>query len=216
MLVNILLKYPVRYQLMLIFFSVAVLSQSSSIYTYISETVHPKVRGSLTTMPGFMMAFGLLLVWFLGYVLSWRIIAYILTIPPIFLIFLLLLLPETPYWLVEYNNVEEAKKSLQFFRGKNYDITEELNEIRQRHEKKESSSQTWKFVIKRIFSKAFLKPFSCIGILSIINTWGGFSQIQVFTIEILEKSGSSIDPWLGPMIAGFIRIAFAGMYVNQL
>ena len=201
---------------MLIFFSVAVLSQSSSIYTYISETVHPKVRGSLITMPSFMMAFGLLLVWFLGYFLSWRIIAYILTIPPILLIMLLLLLPETPYWLIEYNNVEEAKKSLQFFRGKNYNITEELNEMQQRHEvkKRESSSQTWKFVIKRIFSRAFLKPFSCIGILSIINTWGGFSQIQVFTIEILEKSGSSIDPWLGPMIAGFIRIAFAGTYVN--
>ena len=37
---------------------------------------------------------------------------------------------------VENNDYNGAKKSLQFFRGKKYDITKEFNEISERHESK--------------------------------------------------------------------------------
>ena len=36
-------------------------------------------------------------------------------------------------WLIEQNKDTEAKKSLKFFRGKTYDISDELNEIKQKH-----------------------------------------------------------------------------------
>ena len=81
----------------------AVLAHSSSVVTYISETVHPKIRSSLVTLPSFMFSFGMLLVWLLGYLLSWRTTAYTLTIPPILLTLLIFPLPETPYWLIEQN-----------------------------------------------------------------------------------------------------------------
>ena len=166
---------------------------------------------SLVTLPSFMLSFGMLLVWFLGYFLSWRTTAYILTIPPILLTLLILFLPETPYWLIEQNELNDARRSLQFFRGKEYDISDELNEIQQKYEaKNKSSKESWKFIVKRMFSKAFLRPFSCVGILYIINAWVGFIQIQVFVIEILEKSGSSIDPKMAPIIIGFVRLTFAG------
>jgi MFS family permease len=83
-----------------------------------------------------MLALGFLLVWILGYFLTWRMTAYVLIIPPLLLTFFLLFLPETPYWLIEHNNLEAAQKSLQFFRGNKYDITEELTEIQQRHDSK--------------------------------------------------------------------------------
>ena len=47
----------------------------------------------------------------------------------------MVLLPETPYWLIEYNQFEKAKKSLRFFRGSKYDINPEFNEIHQNHQK---------------------------------------------------------------------------------
>ena len=98
---------------------------------YISETVHPSIRATLMTMPGFMIAAGMLLVWTLGYFLTWRIIAHLLVIPPILLILSILPLPETPYWLIENNQVIKARKSLQFFRGKEYDETGEFDEIKE-------------------------------------------------------------------------------------
>ena len=66
-------------------------------------------------------------VWIIGFYLDWRMTAYILTIPPIVMTLSIIMLPETPYWLIENNNYEAAIKSLQFFRGKEYyNIAEEI------------------------------------------------------------------------------------------
>ena len=43
-----------------------------------------------------------------------------------------------------------------------------------------------------------------------INTWSGFNCLLVYMIEVLEKTGSNIDPNIGPIIVGSIRLAFAG------
>ena len=42
----------------------------ASVKSYISETAHPKIRGSLVTMPAFSMAIGLLVTWILGNVIN--------------------------------------------------------------------------------------------------------------------------------------------------
>ena len=193
------------------------LSQSSSVMPYISETVHPNMRASLITLPGFMIASGQLLAWILGYFIPWRMIAYLMVILPILLTLLIMPLPETPYWLIEKNKIEEARKSLQFFRGKHYDESEELNEIKQKHEskQKENTGQSWSFVVKRIFSMAFLKPFLCVGILHLNNTWGGFTQLQIFMLDILERSGSTINPKMGPIVIGVTRLIFAGYFSSN-
>ena len=58
--------------------SSAILSTAPSIGVYISETVHPSIRSSLMALPAFIIAFGQLLVWTLGYFLPWRMTAYVL------------------------------------------------------------------------------------------------------------------------------------------
>ena len=60
------------------------------------------------------MAFGSLLTWILGYFLSWRMIAWILIIPPTILILLLIWLPESPYWLIEHDKMDESLSVLHF------------------------------------------------------------------------------------------------------
>ena len=97
---------------------------------FISETVHPSIRGNLVILTALFMATGKFFVWTVGYQVSWRMTAFILTIPPCLMTLLITFFPETPYWLIENTNYHGAKKSLQFYRGKDYDITEELNEIK--------------------------------------------------------------------------------------
>ena len=67
----------------------------------------------------------------------------------------MVLLPETPYWLIEYNQFEKAKKSLRFFRGSKYDVNPEFNEIHQRHLSKDKN-QSCSWMLQRLFSKAFI------------------------------------------------------------
>ena len=77
----------------------------------------------------------------------------------------------------------------------NNDVNDELNEIRQKHQEKidKSKHQSWAWILKRIFSNAFLKPFSCVGSLYLITTWHGFNCIMVYMISVLNDTGSSFD-----------------------
>ena len=63
---------------------------------------------------------------------------------------------------------------MQFYRGKDYDISDEIQEIQEKrlHKLKsnpESSSNVWKWTVRRIFSMAYFRPFSCIGLLCIFR-----------------------------------------------
>ena len=197
-------------------FSAALCFQSSIVSPYISETVHPNIRGSLLALPNFSLTFGVLLVWLFGYFLTWRVIAYILSIPPIILAISMSLLPETPYWLIEKNKLETARKSLEFYRGKKYYVAEELNEIQEKYESKKSqmSNQSWKDRAKNLFSSAFFKPFLCVGVLFIIDsTYSG--PYLTYMIDILDETGSNIDPDLGTVMVGSIRVIFAGTYIQE-
>ena len=96
--------------------------------------MHPSLRGSLVILPGIFMTFGQLVSWILGYFLSWRTTAYVLIAPPLLLMLLFISFPESPYWLVEKSKLKLAKKSLEFYRGNQYNVAEELFEISQRWE----------------------------------------------------------------------------------
>ena len=194
-------------------FLATVVSQSPAVPIYISETAHPKIRGSLVTFDAFALSTGYLTTWILSYFFTWRMTAYFLTIPPLIMIMLLLPLPETPYWLIENNDSTKAKQSLQFFRGKSYNITDEYDEIQQKHESKQSqrSKNWWKFTIKKIFSSAFFKPFLCIGIVFALNEWSGFITMMTYTFEIFDEMGSSVDLGIGLVVIASIRVVTAGI-----
>ena len=76
---------------------------------YTAETVHPKIRNNLTILPSIFVGLGMLFVWIIGYLVTWRITAYILALPNILIFLSLLLLPESPYWLIEANEIDLAE-----------------------------------------------------------------------------------------------------------
>ena len=88
----------------------------------------------------------------------------------------LIQLPESPYWLVEDDQYSLAQKSLEFFRGEAYDITEEMNEIVEKRDSKRTENRT--STLKRMIDsrKSFLEPFSCIGVLYLLGSWTGFNR----------------------------------------
>ena len=149
--------------------------------------------------------------WTIGYFSTWRIIALCGIIPCGIVMFSLTILPETPYWLIENDQLERAKKSLKFFRGSKYDVTKEIEEIHQKHISKERNV-TCSWTIHRFFSHSFLKPFSCVGMNLIALNLTGFEVLITYMIPILEEGGFS-EPQLGTVIAGGVRVLSAGTYV---
>ena len=54
-------------------------------------------------------------------------------------------------------------------------------------------------------SPAFLKPFSCIGLLFIITMGSGLDALLVHMVDVLEETDSKVNPSIGPIIVGSIR-----------
>ena len=127
----------------------------------------------------------------------------------------MVLLPETPYWLIEYNQFEKAKKSLRFFRGSEYDVNPEFNEIHQRHLSKDKN-QSCSWMLQRLFSKAFMKPFMCSGVIYMIFTVSGFDIIIIYMVTILQETGSSVDPKIGPMVTAISLMFFNFLGVSSI
>ena len=63
----------------------------------------------MTILPSIFVGLGMLFVWIIGYLVTWRITAYILALPNILIFLCLLLLPESPYWLIEANKIDLAE-----------------------------------------------------------------------------------------------------------
>ena len=79
-----------------------------------------------------MVGFGSLFALVLGYLMSWRTIAFILAAVSFVTSVSILLLPETPYYLVEKRKHSDARTSLLFFRGSECDtIDQGINSIDQ-------------------------------------------------------------------------------------
>ena len=166
----------------------------------------------MTSLPGLIISFGVSTIWILGYFCSWRTIAFVGAIPPLLLTLVLCFYPETPYWLVENGKDDKALESLRFFRLPEDNIDDELIEIQERHlEKiliKSNTSQTW--IFKRLFSSAFLKPFSCIGVLPSLSILSGYSVLLNYLTEFMDEAGSNIDPKVGTLSIGILRIMLVG------
>ncbi|XP_045805217.1 monosaccharide-sensing protein 2 isoform X2 [Trifolium pratense] len=91
---------------------------------YISEIAPPEIRGSLNTLPQFTGSAGMFLSYCMVFGMSltktpsWRLMLGILSIPSlIYFALTLLLLPESPRWLVSKGRMLEAKQVLQGLRG---------------------------------------------------------------------------------------------------
>ena len=113
------------------------------------------------------------------------------------------------------NGYFSFRRSLQFYRGSDYDINEEFCEMQEKHLSKvteQIKSSSWKWTLERFFSMAFLKPFSCAGILSVLSMACGTNVVSTYMFFILQESGSLINPNLAPIIVGTVCLITSSEY----
>ncbi|XP_053615234.1 facilitated trehalose transporter Tret1-like isoform X5 [Plodia interpunctella] len=87
------------------------------INAYVGEITEPTTRGALCTLTQLFTSAGVLLMYFLGTVVHWRTAALICLSAPIASMLCVLLVPETPVWLLSRGREKEAMKSLRYLRG---------------------------------------------------------------------------------------------------
>ncbi|XP_068626589.1 facilitated trehalose transporter Tret1-like [Battus philenor] len=169
---------------------------------YLGETIQPEVRGSLGLLPTALGNTGILLAFFAGMKLEWRELAFLggaLAIP---FFLLMIITPETPRWYVTKRRAEDARKALQWLRGKNVNIEKEMRELTR---SQAESDLVRGNQFKQLFTKKYV-PAVLISLgLMFFQQLSGINAVIFYASNIFESAGSTIDPKLSSVIIGIVN-----------
>ncbi|KAI6684812.1 hypothetical protein NL676_030725 [Syzygium grande] len=155
---------------------------------YIAEITPKSIRGAFTALNQFLLCCGFSLIYFLGTIVSWRILAFIGCIPCVLQIFGLFFIPESPRWLVKVGQEKEFEATLQRLRGKSVDISREATDIRDYTETFERQSQSR---ILDLFQRRYAHSL-IIGVgLMILQQFGGANAFAYYASSIFESADFS-------------------------
>ncbi|KAA9150517.1 sugar porter family MFS transporter [Amycolatopsis acidicola] len=107
---------------------------SSTVPTYLSELAPARLRGAMGALNQIFIVLGILIAFLVSYGLgsssNWRLMFAGAIVPAVILFFGLILLPETPRWLLKHQREEEARAVLVSSHGST-DVEDELASIRE-------------------------------------------------------------------------------------
>lgn len=163
---------------------------SFTVPVYIAEITPKNLRGGLTATHQLSITIGTLLVYLIGMLVGWRLLAIIGIIPCVLLALGLFFIPESPRWLTKVGRNEESEEALQAFRGKNCDVSAEAAEIRECVKKLESLP---KARVMDLFEFRYAHSV-IVGVgLMVFKQLGGISAVIFYASEIFQAAGFSSD-----------------------
>lgn len=167
---------------------------------YIAELAEVSIRGLLGTLFQLMVCSGIATAYALGEAQSLYALALPSAVIPIVLAILIFFLHESPVFLLKKGKQEKARKSLQFFRGPNYDIEPEMKDMQKYVQAGEESS--WE-VFKR---KPSLKGSVMLLVLHVGQQLSGINVVMFYAHEIFAQAGSSLRSGISSIILGIVQI----------
>ncbi|KAK4739184.1 hypothetical protein R3W88_002881 [Solanum pinnatisectum] len=155
---------------------------------YIAEITPKNLRGAFTTVNQLMICCGASLMYVVGVIINWRLLAVIGAIPCIIQLLGLFFIPESPRWLAKAGQWKECEASLQRLRGKDANISEEAAEIKDYTETLQKLSEA---KIIDLFQKKYAHSL-IVGVgLMVLQQFGGVNAIAYYASSIFESAGFS-------------------------
>lgn len=170
---------------------------------YLGESIQPEVRGTLGLFPTAIGNIGILICYLAGKYLDWSELAYLGAALNIPFFILMLIIPETPRWYISRGRMEEARKALQWLRGKNTKIDTEMNDIALSDAETRADDTNIKELLSMKYMKAILISLG----LMTFQQLSGINAVIFYTVQIFQMSGSSVDKNLSTIIVGVVNFA---------
>ncbi|KAL3685403.1 hypothetical protein R1sor_003425 [Riccia sorocarpa] len=180
---NVVMLYTAR---LLVGFGVGIISFAVPIY--IAEIAPRQLRGTLGTANQLAVTIGIVLAYFAGLFLEWRYLAAAGMIPCTLLLIGLFFIPESPRWLGKGGHDEELTAALQALRGKDADISSELNDIKSAVEEMKLQPEV-KF--SDLFERRLSRPLLIAVGLSVLQQFSGINAIMFYAGAIFKSAGFS-------------------------
>ncbi|KAL1490192.1 hypothetical protein ABEB36_012925 [Hypothenemus hampei] len=187
---------------------------STASFTYVGEIATPNTRGLLQSLCPILTSFGILLVYILGYVLSWKIIAAISIIFTLFTTIAVQLLPESPIHLIK-NHIGTVTQN-----SKLYQAFEFFNPSGSNVDQKIKESINWNIINEKgdIENNSFkavslgpetIKPFFLVVGLFLLQELSGIYSILFYATQFIEESNIHVNPFISSIIVGTIRFSMS-------
>lgn len=186
----------------------------SSTPMYLGEIASDSIRGSIGTLLTVMAKTGILFVYAIGPYVSVTALAWILFALPIIFIAVFVWLPESPYYLVDQERPEEAKKSLQWLRG-NDNIDVELETMKVAIEKARLNKGTF---------RELLSPSNRISLIIVLGLGSaqqlcGSQAVIAYSQSFFEELGTDLGSSESSIILAVVQLvtaAFSSSIVDRL
>lgn len=132
----------------------------------------------------------------IGSFLHWKTVAAISAVAPTIAFLVVFLVPETPYWLLKNDRVEDAHKSLQWLRGwvPFGNVEKEFEQItyaieRDRQDRKLFLDNNKTFLQRAIpyTKRSFVAPFLLIVTAFFVGHFSGMTPLQTYAIQVSER-----------------------------
>ncbi|KXJ82000.1 hypothetical protein RP20_CCG016266 [Aedes albopictus] len=175
-----------------------------------SDISDNKIRGILGSCMALFGNSGILLMYIVGDLLCYRTVPLVMMSVPLLFGIIMYFIPETPQTLLRKRKVEEAAKSLKFFKGitpgtKDLIAFERDFEVLQNFVTN-SKAQTTKLQLSD-FTSSQAKKGIFIGIfLMFLNQFCGIFAILTYAVTIFQESGSDLSPGASAIIIAAIQI----------
>ena len=175
---------------------------------YIGEHSPKELRGGMTALTQVAITFGILVAYFVadalkGYSNGWNWMFALGAVPGVILAISMLIVPETPRWLVEHGRDEQAKKLLSRNRSEQQ-ADEEIKEI------KDVSAEQGRFGVRNLIGDR-VRPLLIIGVtMAIMQQLIGINTVIYYGSTILGFAGLSISSSIAQAVfIGLVNFVFA-------
>lgn len=170
---------------------------------YNSEIAQDSIRGTLGSFFQLMVTIGILFAYVVGSYGSVFLFNLLCGFIPILFGVLFFFMPESPNYLVVKGKSEEARKSLTWLRGKEYDVEPELSNLERKAEENRNNPRSFGTAIRR---KNVIKAIVICYCLMIFQQLSGINAVIFNISTIFGSAGSDITAEIATIIVGVIQV----------
>jgi len=183
--------------------------------TYVAEISSPSVRGMLGSCFQLMVTIGVLYVGIVGAFLPWRWLSVACLALSLIWGLLMLKCPESPAYLCQTGDGESARSAMQFLRGEDSDIEEELFELYEGIEATKNKTFKWTTLLEKVN----LRPLIIAFVLMLGQQLSGVNAVIFFSVTIFNAAQTQLDSLLENVILGGVQViatALAAILIDRL
>ncbi|XP_048005375.1 facilitated trehalose transporter Tret1-like [Leguminivora glycinivorella] len=184
---------------------------------YVTEIAVPDIRGCLSSVLKILSQIGILISYSLGAYLEWHQLALVVASAPVLLFFALLFIPETPSSLLLRGKEEEASSALQWLRGPDADVRQELVTIRTNILASKRCHDGGK--LKALLSKRLTRPVLITCGLMFFQRFTAAHAFNFYAVNWFRKTLRVLSPHGGAIATSVVQLlasCLSGMLIDHV